>query len=71
MGPSTKTGKKVRAPTMMTVPTSMITKSGLATGKVAVLAGTIFFAAREPAMARAGNIVANLPTSIARAKVRL
>ena len=70
-GPRVKTGKKVSAPVIITTVTSMATKSGLAVGKVAIFSGTVFLEANEPAIARAGIIVANLPTSIARAVERL
>jgi hypothetical protein len=48
-----------------------MTKSGLAIGRVATLVGTILFWAREPAIARAGRMVANLHTIIPRAVARL
>ena len=71
MGPSTRAGKNVRAPTMATTAASMHMKSGPAVGNVAELGGMIFFDASEPATARAGSIVRKRPTIMQKPVVRL
>ena len=55
----------------MTVPTTRMMKNGLVTGKVAVVIGTIFLLARDPAMARAVNIVEYRPIAIPTTMVKL
>ena len=52
MGPSANTGKNVKAPTIITTLTSMMTKSALVLGKVDASVGTLPFAAKAPAMAK-------------------
>src|ERR1700740_2543456 len=49
---------------MITVPTSRTTNSFPFVGSVPLVMGTSFFPARLPAMARAGIMKRNLPTSI-------
>ena len=71
IGPSENTGKKVKAPTITTTLTSMMTKSALVLGKVDASVATLPFAANDPAMAIAGIMVINLPINIARPNVRL
>src|ERR1035441_3946992 len=56
---------------MTTVPISKTTKSVPLVGNVPLVTGTSFFFARLPAIARAGIIKRNLPTSISRPRVRL
>src|ERR1017187_1684034 len=56
---------------MRTVPTSKTTNSKPFVGNVPLVTGTSFFAARLPAIARAGIMKRNLPTSISRPIVRL
>src|SRR2546428_10911240 len=56
---------------MMTVPTSRTTNSDPFVGKVPLVVGTNFLAARLPAIARAGMMKRNLPTSMSRPMVRL
>ncbi len=48
MGPRLMAGKKVRAPTMMTVPTRRRVKVTPETGKLPALTGMVFLAARRP-----------------------
>ena len=64
MGPRLSAGKNVNAPTIMTVHTSKIVKSGPVTGKVPTDSGVIFFLARFPAMARIGITMKKRPKSI-------
>ena len=54
MGPRASAGKNVSAPMRMTVPTSKAMNIGVSVGSVPALAGTIFFAARDPAIASGG-----------------
>ena len=56
---------------MNTTPTSRPANSGVPVGNVPAEAGTGCFRAREPAMASAGTISRNRPTSIARPSVVL
>src|ERR1700674_5792804 len=56
---------------MMTVPTKRMTNSEPFVGKVPLVTGINFFAARLPAIARAGIMNRNLPTNISRPIVRL
>src|SRR5262249_28163203 len=53
-GPRASAGRNVRAPTMITTPINMTTKSGVCVGRVPGPTGTIFFLASEPAMASVG-----------------
>src|SRR5579864_3437035 len=55
----------------MTVPTSRITNSDPFVGKVPLVTGTSFFAAKLPAIARAGMMNKNLPTSMSTPIVKL
>src|ERR1700681_3349055 len=55
----------------MTVPTSRITNRDPFVGKVPLVTGISFFAARLPAIAKAGIMKKNLPTSMSRPIVRL
>ncbi len=57
IGPSASAGKKVSAPTSTTVPASSETNSGPCVGSVPAVAGTSFFAASEPAIARIGTMI--------------
>ncbi len=70
-GPNTSAGKKVSPPTMRIVPTSRPTNSAPWVGNVPAEAGTIFFAASEPATASIGTIIRKRPISIARPSVVL
>src|ERR1039457_627169 len=56
---------------MITLPISKTTKSVPLVGNVPLVTGTSFFLARLPAMAKAGIIKRNLPTSMSRPMVRL
>ena len=56
MGPSASAGMNVRAPTSTMVPTNKPTNSGVWVGSVPGLAGTSFFFASAPAMARTGTM---------------
>ena len=56
---------------MTTVLISRPTKSGPWVGKVPLVAGTLFLAARLPAAASIGMMIRNLPMRIARPIVRL
>src|ERR1700681_4041011 len=56
---------------MMTVPTSRTTKSEPFVGNVPLVTGISFFAARLPAIARAGIMNRNLAISISMPIVRL
>src|ERR1019366_8149474 len=56
---------------MMTAPRSRTTNNGPFVGNVPLVTGISFFAARLPAIASAGIIKRNLPTSISRPMVRL
>ncbi len=56
---------------MMMTPTTRPTNRPPVVGKVPTEAGTVFFAASEPAMAMAGMIIQKRPTSIATAPVTL
>src|SRR5260221_551383 len=67
MGPRLRTGKKVSAPTMRTVETRSVEKSGVVTGKVPADSATDFFCARLPAIARIGTTAKKRPRSIATA----
>ncbi len=71
IGPSEYTGKNVKAPTITTTATSMMTKSTLVLGKEAELTGTFPFFANDPAIARAGIITTNLPINMPKPNVRL
>src|SRR5262249_9344850 len=71
MGPSASAGKKVRPPMITMTPTTRPTNSPPVVGNVPAEGGTDFFSASEPAMAMAGMIIQNRPTSIATAPVRL
>src|SRR5262249_20208875 len=53
-GPRARAGRNVRAPTMITTPISNVTKSGVCVGSVPGPAGTSFFWASDPAIARVG-----------------
>src|SRR6516225_3944769 len=64
-GPRLRTGKKVRAPTMTTVETRRVVKSGVVTGNVPADSGTVFFLARLPAMAMMGITAKKRPKSVA------
>src|SRR5690349_21796638 len=57
MGPSDHDGKKVRAPTIMTIQAKNTTNRGVCVGNVPALSGTDFFFRNEPAMAMTGMIV--------------
>src|SRR5215471_8862959 len=67
IGPRLRTGKNVRAPTMSTVETSSVEKSGVVTGKVPADSAMDFFWARFPAMAKIGMTAKKRPRSIATA----
>src|SRR5579863_3966670 len=69
-GPSDSAGKYVSAPTMRIVPIRRTTKSVPFVGKVPLVTGTSFFEARFPAMASAGMMNRNRPTSMSRPSVR-
>src|ERR1035437_5536911 len=56
---------------MITVPISRTTNSAPLVGNVPLVTGTSFFLARLPAIAKAGIIKRNLPTSMSRPMVRL
>src|ERR1700682_3014387 len=71
IGPRQSAGKYVSAPTMTTVPISKTTKSEPFVGSVPLVTGINFFAAKLPAMASAGMMKRNLPTSISRPIDRL
>ena len=71
MGPRLMAGKKVRAPTMMTVPMSSSVKVTPETGKLPALTGTVFLAPRLPARASTGTMSKKRPMSIASPRVRL
>src|SRR4029077_2293695 len=71
MEPNESAGKYEIAPTVTIVETSRITNSVPFVGKVPLVTGTNFFAARLPAIARAGMMNRNLPTSMSRPMVRL
>ena len=67
MGPSESAGKKVSAPTMTMTEVSSTVKSGVVTGKVPAVSGTIFLLARLPAMASIGTIIMKRPMNMAMA----
>ena len=69
-GPITNTGRKVSAPIITTIQAKSIAKDGVAVGKRAEK-GANLFCAKEPAIAKAGIKVKNLPQSIASAVVKL
>src|ERR1700726_427123 len=71
IGPRLSAGKKVNAPTITITLTSSVEKSGVVTGKVPSDGGTVFLAARLPAMASIGMIMKNRPTNIATPIVEL
>jgi len=54
IGPSASAGMNVNAPTMSTTLINNTTKSGVCVGSVPGPGGTIFFRAREPAIASVG-----------------
>src|SRR5512141_593956 len=64
MGPRLSAGKNVNAPTITITLTSNAVNSGVVTGKVPKLAGTIFFFARLPATASIGIIIMKRPINI-------
>src|SRR5450631_4525825 len=71
IGPSASAGKKVKPPTIRMTPTTRPTNRPPVVGKVPADAGTIFFAASEPAIAMAGTIIQKRPTNMATAPVVL
>ncbi len=71
MGPRLTAGKKVRAPTMMTVPTRRRVKVTPETGKLPGLTAMVFLAPRLPASANTGTMVKKRPTRVASPRVRL
>src|SRR3954468_20155379 len=64
IGPRLKAGKNVSAPTIRITPIRRRLNSGAVTGNVPSEGGTYFFPARLPAIASAGMIIRNRPTSI-------
>src|SRR5215510_13697252 len=71
MGPNESAGKYVSAPTMMMVPTRRMTNSEPWVGNVPLVTGISFFAARLPAIARAGIMKRNLAISMSIPRVKL
>src|SRR5581483_9473477 len=71
IGPSASAGKKGNAPTIRMTPISKTTNSGVLTGKEPTEGGTIFLAARLPAMPIIGMIIRKRPTSMASPSVVL
>src|ERR1039458_2573172 len=63
IGPSDTAGKKVSAPTIMITPMSRPMNMGLSVRNVPADAGTTFLAARAPARASTGMMMANRPSS--------
>ena len=55
IGPRDSAGKKVRAPTMITTPTSSTVNSGPLVGNVPSPAGTVFLPTIEPGDGQHGN----------------
>src|SRR5262249_42650843 len=71
MGPSASAGKNVRPPMITITPTTRPMNSPPVVGKVPAEGGIDFFSASEPAIAMAGVIIQNRPTSIAQAPGRV
>src|SRR5437868_2835647 len=71
IGPRLSAGKNVRAPTIRITAIKSTVNRGVVTGNVPKEGGTYFFAARLPAMANAGMIIRNRPTSMVTAPAML
>ncbi len=65
MGPRARPGRKVRPPTISTMPTSSPVHSGPVVGKLPAVSGVYFFAASPPAMASMGMMMKKRPIHIA------